>query len=160
MVPVFHRSRRIRPLRIPTEASSSKKLRPCGIIGLRRFRVSLRFAPLGGHVDDAVFRRESFLSKSVGGPSGLSPRANPLRLSAERAFPTDLDSDIPCRPYGATPRLPPPEVARDVAPEGAAPGSPNISACRIAQDWSPACRLELTASQPRMPSIGSILTFW
>jgi hypothetical protein len=88
---------------------------------------------------------------------GLSPRANPLRLSAERACPSNSDSDIPCRSHGATTGLPSPAAAHFDSPERVPPCSPNASTCRATQDWSPARRLELTASQPRMSSIGSIL---
>jgi hypothetical protein len=38
----------------------------------------------------------------------LSPIADSLRLSAGGACPSAVDSDIPCRPYGPAPRLPPP----------------------------------------------------
>jgi hypothetical protein len=55
-------------------------------------------------------------------PPELSSVANPLRLSAGRAFPTSLESDIPCRSYGVTTRLPPLAATLDHTPEGVRQG--------------------------------------
>jgi hypothetical protein len=98
-------------------------------------------------LNDAVFRRESFLCVRLV-VTRLSPVTNSLRLSAGGACPSTADSDIPCRSHGAAPRLPPPGSAR--SPPRRRP------LFRTRQDRSTARRLELTTSRPRMSSIGSI----
>lgn len=101
------------------------------------------------HLNDAVFRRESFLCVRLV-VTRLSPVTNSLRPSAGGACPSTADSDIPCRPCGANPRLPPPGSAR--SPPKRRP------LFRTRQDRFTACRLELTTSRSRMPSIGLIPT--
>jgi len=101
------------------------------------------------HLIDAVFRRESFLCVRLV-VTRLSPITDSLRLSAGGACPSTADSDIPCRPHGAAPRLPPLGSTRSPPKRR--------SLFRTRQDRFTARRLELTISRPRMPSIGSIPT--
>jgi hypothetical protein len=101
------------------------------------------------HLNDAVFRRESFVCVRLV-VTRLSPVTNSLRLSAGGACPSTADSDIPCRSCGAAPRLPPPGSAR--SPPKRRP------LFRTRQDRFTARRLELTTSRSRMPSIGLIPT--
>jgi hypothetical protein len=56
--------------------------------------------------DDVVFRHESFPCSRLAG-AGFRPPLDPLRLSAGRATRAATGSDVPCRPPGLTPRLPP-----------------------------------------------------
>jgi len=101
------------------------------------------------HLNDAVFRRESFLCVRLV-VTRLSPVTNSLRLSAGGACPSTADSDIPCRSPGAAPRLPPLDAARSP------PKRRPLFLAR--QDRFTARRLELTTSRSRMSSIGSIPT--
>jgi len=101
------------------------------------------------HLNDAVFRRESFLCVWLV-VTRLSPVTNSLRLSAGGACPSTADSDIPCRSPGAAPRLPPLDTARSP------PKRRPLFLAR--QDRFTARRLELTTSRSRMSSIGSIPT--
>jgi hypothetical protein len=101
------------------------------------------------HLNDAVFRRESFLCVRLV-VTRLSPVTNSLRPSAGGACPSTADSDIPCRSHGAAPRLPP--LGSTQSPRERRP------LFRTRQDRFTARRLELTTSRPRMPSIGLIPT--
>jgi len=139
------RARRVRPA---TGVASSDSV---------GFACRLRFAPLGRHVNDAVFRRESFFSTRRL-RSGFHP--TPTLCAFRLREPARLAS-ILTSPVGQTVRREASTSRRraERCHRSGAAGLADESACRLAQDWSPACRLELTASQPRMPLIGSTLIF-
>jgi hypothetical protein len=114
------------------------------------FRVNCGSRRIGRHVNHAVFRRESFVSRSLGCPQAFAS-CKPSAPSGWESLPEWIWTLT--SPVGHTMQL----RGFHLSPlRLTSPPKERRPACRATQSWSPACLLRLTVSQPRMPSIDSI----